>query len=144
MPQPFSFRPGSGPTLLAGPAAISARPDLAVQIALVSAHWSVLEWRLSLVYLALLRGEQPAALAVYHLLIDRRLRQQAIIAAAETQTDADQLAAIKKLFTRIEALGGERNRIVHASWCAISTFPDSLFRRNDADVDRMLFRNYTL
>ena len=124
MPQPFK-RKGRKVSVTAS--AVVQRPHLAIGIVNMAAHWSSLEFTLSLLYTYLLFGQEESAFQFYHELIDLSLRKKAFMTAAAGKLPKDLIAEIDKLYTDVRKLGSSRNTVVHGVWAVCQTKPNSLF-----------------
>jgi hypothetical protein len=122
------------------PAALYRLPEFAVLIALTAATWQGVENELGTIFTVLLGGDEGAALEIFHSLIDRNLRKQALEAVAKNRLPRELLDAVTALFESARRLAGRRNDVVHATWITIPNRPNALMRVDPADTSRRLHR----
>jgi hypothetical protein len=138
MPNPIEYRLTD--VTMDHPAALHRLPEFAVLIALTAATWQGVENELGTIFTVLLGGDEGAALEIFHSLIDRNLRKQALQAVAKNRLPGELLYAVTALFESARRLAGRRNDVVHATWITIPNRPNALMRVDPADISRRLHR----
>jgi hypothetical protein len=123
MPNPYPYQ--GHPTAIAEEALI-LRPTLALKIGLIAASWQRADDLLGLIFAHTLGGQESAALEVFHALIDRNLKKEALLAVAKNRLSMEVQERIAAAFEKARRLARARNNIVHASWAAIHERPESL------------------
>lgn len=132
MPQPFKRGKRQ---IFMGPSAILQRPEMAISIALVASHWSLLEHSLSLMYTYLLLGQETSAFEFYHDLVDLTLREKAFMAAARDKLPKEIIDEAGLLFVEIRKLAKSRNIVVHGNWATTPTRKRALLLASPKDVN---------
>jgi hypothetical protein len=132
MPQPFKRGKRQ---IFMGPSAILQRPDMAISIALVASHWSLLEHSIALMYTYLLLGQETAAFEFYHDLVDLNLREKAFMAAARDKLPKEIVEETRLLFVDVRKLAKSRNIVVHGNWATTPTRRRALLLANPKDVN---------
>ena len=138
MPNPIKYRLTD--VSIDHPAALHRLPEFAVLIALTAATWQGVENELGTIFTLLLGGDEGAALEIFHSLIDRNLRKQALQAVAKNRIPRELLDAVTALFESARRLAGRRNDVVHATWITIPSRPNALMRVDPSDISRRLHR----
>ena len=105
---------------------LQARPNLALDIARLALHSSVLDLNLNYLFTGLLSGKQPAAFAVFHEMRDLGLRESAFNNAAKGILSDSLRTNIAALFTRSRSIGTQRGRVIHAIWAISDKRKDAL------------------
>jgi hypothetical protein len=135
MPQPFKRGKHQ---IFMGPSAILQRPEMAISIALIASHWSLLEHSLALMYTYLLLGQETSAFEFYHDLVDLNLREKAFMAAAREKLPKEIIDETSSLFIEIRKLAKSRNIVVHGNWATTPTRKKALLLAKPKDVNRKL------
>jgi hypothetical protein len=139
MPQPFLFTHG---TLRVGHKALDGRHGLVAMIGLVAVHWAHLEYMLSRIFTALIGGKQDVAFEIYHMLIDRELRNKTFLAAASVSgLPKDIVEDAETLFKDIRRRAGERNAIVHGIWASTDGEENYILLFDQKAVNSILFKD---
>jgi hypothetical protein len=133
MPQPFRHLSGD---LIEDPNVLLQRPNLAVLIALIAAKWTRIETQLAFMFGYMLKSEEGSALAIYHTLIDRSLREAAFQAVAKNKLPLELQKRISGLFARLRPLATKRNVVVHGTWSIVTTRSASLMLIDISDVNK--------
>jgi hypothetical protein len=139
MPQPFVFKHG---TLRFGREALDGRHGLVAMIGLVAVHWANLEYMLSRIFTTLIGGKQDVAFEIYHMLIDRELRNKTFLAAASVSgLPKDIVEDAETLFKDIRKGAGERNAIVHGIWASVDGEENYILLLDQKAVNNVLFKD---
>lgn len=109
-----------------GPDKVADRPALAVKIAQIANAWAVLEANSGTCLGVLLRGEAKASIAMLSKVQTATAKSQAIRAVGIAVLSAQDLAELKGILTRYEALAKRRNDVVHGMWGTTPQWPEYL------------------
>lgn len=125
MPQPFKRRPGQ--VVHMTPATLVKRLKLGVHVANIASHWAKLEQTLAYPFVALLAGQEPAAVASYHELFEINLRHKQYLAVARQKKLPDALIReSEEIHKEVRKAASRRNAVVHGIWAYCDDRPDSI------------------
>lgn len=120
--------------------ALAKRPDLAAQVAIIASTWQHVERRMATIFIALLGGEEEAALAIYSELIDRGLREVAIRAVfRRAPVEGVSPSDLARVFKMVKEVADARNKVVHANWGESDEYPNGLLAFNTKDVNETFY-----
>lgn len=109
-----------------GPDQVTQRPDLAIKIARIANAWAVLEASAGTCLGVLMRAEPRAAIAMLSKIQTATAKSQAIREVGKAVLAEAELAQLKDLFKRFDALAKRRNAVVHGLWGTTPQWPDGL------------------
>ena len=110
---------------------MNMRPKLAVQIAKVSARWTLIENQQGVALALLLNSE--GALAMYMALSGGAARSAALKAAAAHTLSSDYYEKFDEQLRATKGPQNERNTVVHSVWAASDDYPDALLQTPSKD-----------
>lgn len=102
MPQPYKRTATESVSIR--PDAVKDRADLAIEISLIAGHWSNLELELSKIFCALLLRQERKAFDIYHIIRDRDLRKEVLLAAGKYTLDTALRERIKTLYSNVRSV----------------------------------------
>lgn len=132
MPQPIKLKHFGLPI---GPAALAARPDLALHIAYIAAIWSKIELILAATLGVMLGASYKPSMTMYFAL--RSAREDALDAVAMSELSGENLARFKAIKKELKARAKQRNTVIHALWTCSPKYPDALLMH---EIDEFTFR----
>ncbi len=114
-----------------GPDLLAQRPKLAVYVAAVISQWAWIETLIETVFVKLLRGQSPEAMAIYRALKSERAQRDAIFATArvvlaEDGFDQESWTLFARSMEMIRAAATQRHIFAHHIWGRIKDIDDVL------------------
>lgn len=126
MPQPLS-RVKPGATVRQRPSILDHLPAKYAQlVAAIFSHWSLVEYRLSVLLVRILGADAEPALAIFATLEAQHLRFRAIEAAAKAALEEKEYDVFKATMTVANSVQTPRNQLAHWVWAHSPELPDAL------------------
>jgi hypothetical protein len=105
---------------------LSDKPDLAVLVASIFAHWAHIEGALSLLLVRVLGADAEPAIAMFATLTAQHLQMGALEAAAKAALSADDFDVFLATMSVIDSVQTPRNHLAHWIWGHCDQLPDAL------------------
>jgi hypothetical protein len=126
MPQPLS-RVKPGATVRQRPAILDhLSPKYAQLVAAIFSHWSLVEYRLSVLLVRILGADAEPALAMFATLDAQHLQFRAIDAAAKAALEDNEYDIFKATMSVARSVQTPRNQLAHWVWAHSPELPEAL------------------
>lgn len=126
---PKSFmdvRPDGSGNIAILPNAIAERPELLPLIMRIIATWAEIEAMMASILGVVLNAHPQAAAAIFYTLNSTHYQFQIVREAAQAQLSEDDFELFEAVFSIIQGLHGERNKLVHWRYGVCHELPDAL------------------
>ena len=126
MPQPLS-RVKPGATVRQRPSILDhLPPKYAQSVAAIFSHWSLVEYRLSVLLVRILGADAEPALAMFATLEAQHLQFRAIEAAARAALEEKEYDVFRATMSVARSVQTPRNQLAHWVWAHSPELPDAL------------------
>lgn len=105
---------------------LNYQPNLARLVARIFAHWSLIEYRLSLLLVRVLGADATPALAMFSTLTAQHLQLGALEAAAKAALFTDELDVFLAGMAVTDSVQTPRNHLAHWIWGSCPELPNAL------------------
>lgn len=125
MPQPLN-RVIPNATVNQYPNTLDSKPELLPLVSSIFAHWSLIEYRLSLLLVRVLGADAAPALAMFSTLTAQHLQLGALEAAAKAALTPTEFDVFKTAMTVTDSVQTPRNHLAHWVWGYCPELPEAL------------------
>ena len=135
-PQPLS-RVVRGDTLMRIDRVFQERPGLHGYVAEVVRLGALIDYTWSLVLIGLLKADRRTGVAMYQALTSAEAKRAALVAAATSRLQADDVMLFKACLRAGEAVRRVRNNFAHRIWAYSQDVPDALLLCDPEDLTKV-------
>jgi hypothetical protein len=108
------------------PHALDDKPEMAMLVAKIFAHWGLIEHRLSLLLVRVLGADAAPALAMFATLTAQHLQTGALEAAAKAALSEDEFAVFRAALGVTDSVQTPRNQLAHWIWASAPELENAL------------------